>query len=93
VRYIKRPVEVEAVQWFKDGDESDVKPYDEGIAARGAQHCEVCGFELGKHGRIKTLEGEHIVCPGDYIITGVKCEKYPCKPDIFDMTYERFWSK
>jgi hypothetical protein len=42
---------------------------------------------MGEHGRIETLEGEHIVCPGDMIITGVKGEKYPCKPDIFEMTY------
>jgi hypothetical protein len=35
-----------------------------------------------------TLEGFHVVSHGDWIITGVKGEKYPCKPDIFDMTYE-----
>jgi hypothetical protein len=29
------------------------------------------------------------VCPGDYIITGVKGEHYPCKPDIFEQTYEK----
>jgi hypothetical protein len=40
------------------------------------------------HGWVDTLEGGHIVCPGDYIITGVKGEHYPCKPDIFAMTYE-----
>ena len=39
-------------------------------------------------GYIKTLEGGHIVTPGDYIIRGVKDELYPCKPDIFEMTYE-----
>jgi hypothetical protein len=37
---------------------------------------------------IETLEGGHIVTPGDWIITGVKGEYYPCKPDIFEMTYE-----
>lgn len=37
---------------------------------------------------IQTLEGKHEVTEGDYIITGVKGEKYPCKPDIFVMTYE-----
>jgi len=35
-----------------------------------------------------TLEGLHIVNQGDYIIKGVKDEFYPCKPDIFEMTYE-----
>jgi hypothetical protein len=37
---------------------------------------------------IKTLEGWHIISEGDYIITGIKGERYPCKPDIFEMTYE-----
>lgn len=37
---------------------------------------------------IHTLEGDMTASPGDYIITGVKGEKYPCKPDIFEKTYE-----
>lgn len=37
---------------------------------------------------IETLEGRMIVSDGDYVITGVKGEVYPCKPDIFEMTYE-----
>lgn len=37
---------------------------------------------------IHTLEGDMTASPGDYIITGVKGEKYPCKPDIFAKTYE-----
>lgn len=38
---------------------------------------------------IKTLEGDHHVSDGDWIIQGVKGELYPCKPDIFEATYER----
>ncbi|MDK2822030.1 MAG: hypothetical protein PWP31_1995 [Clostridia bacterium] len=38
--------------------------------------------------KIETLEGTMIASPGDYIITGVDGEKYPCKPDIFEKTYE-----
>ncbi len=38
--------------------------------------------------RIETLEGDHIVSPGDWIIRDVKGELYPCKPDIFEATYE-----
>lgn len=38
---------------------------------------------------ISTLEGEVIASAGDYIITGVRGERYPCKPDIFTQTYER----
>jgi hypothetical protein len=37
---------------------------------------------------IPTLEGQHIASPHDYIIKGVKGEFYPCKPDIFELTYE-----
>lgn len=43
---------------------------------------------MHEHGWIDTLEGGHIVCPGDWIITGVNGERYPCKPDIFAKTYE-----
>ena len=39
-------------------------------------------------GEIETLEGKHIVSENDWIIRGVKGEFYPCKPDIFEMTYE-----
>ena len=51
------------------------------------------GFEYNKSQDmstpfIETLEGRHYITPGDYIITGVKGERYPCKPDIFEMTYE-----
>lgn len=37
---------------------------------------------------VKTLEGVHHASVGDYIIKGVKGEMYPCKPDIFEATYE-----
>lgn len=50
--------------------------------------CKHCGDIMHNHGWIDTLEGGHIVCPGDWIITGVQGEHYPCKPDIFEMTYE-----
>lgn len=38
--------------------------------------------------QIPTLEGTMTANPGDWIITGVKGERYPCKPDIFAATYE-----
>ena len=50
--------------------------------------CPECSKPLFEHGWIATLEGGHRVCPGDIIITGVKGERYPCKPDIFHETYE-----
>ena len=38
--------------------------------------------------KIETLEGDMFVSPGDWVIRGVKGEFYPCKPDIFEATYE-----
>jgi hypothetical protein len=37
---------------------------------------------------IRTLEGDHTASMGDWVIKGIKGEFYPCKPDIFEMTYE-----
>jgi hypothetical protein len=54
----------------------------------GESRCSKCGEEMHLHGWIDTLEDGHNVCPGDWIITGVKGERYPCKPDIFEATYE-----
>lgn len=49
--------------------------------------CAHCKGYMRLHGWIDTPEGGHIVCPGDYIVTGLKGEYYPCKPDIFEMKY------
>jgi hypothetical protein len=76
-QYRKKPVVIEATQWFKHGDHPNVTNYaDKAIVPESG------------HGWIKTLEGGHIVSRGDWIITGVKGEQYPVKPDIFEATYE-----
>lgn len=54
----------------------------------GERAYEGCEF-VGPHISIETLEGTHAAAPGDWIIKGVAGEFYPCKPDIFDETYER----
>jgi hypothetical protein len=82
-KYRKKPVVIEATQWFKDGDHGAVYRYTGGLDL----DCIVCGIH-GDHGWIDTLEGGHRVCPGDWIITGVQGEHSPCKPDIFEATYE-----
>ena len=46
-------------------------------------------YQTDKEMDIETLEGTMHADVGDYIITGVKGEKYPCKPDIFEATYEK----
>ena len=56
----------------------------------GESACSECGRTFHDHGWIDTLEVDDAqrVCPGDWIITGVKGERYPCKPSIFAATYE-----
>ena len=76
-------------------DKSPDRFLSEGKLVRRHQHpengkdvCKQCGRIMHVHGWIDTLEGGHIVCPGDFIITGVQGERYPCKPDIFAETYD-----
>ena len=101
-KYQKKPVVVEARQWFKNGDhpedfselgrggltEGHIVRYFRRPDVEGEKQCVKCGDDMHWHGWIDTLEGGHIVCPGDWIITGVQGEYYPCKPDIFEATYE-----
>jgi hypothetical protein len=85
MKFRKKPVVIEATQWFKDGDHPAVvlrDSYEQRKISPGITY-------VTKVPVIKTLEGEHIVTPGDWIITGVKGEHYPCKPDIFEATYEK----
>lgn len=89
-KYRKKPVTVEAEQWWgRDSSlskEGIVNPYE---TIEPNRTCEMCGRHITVHGWVDTLEGGHIVCPGDWIITGVKGERYSCKPDVFERTYEK----
>lgn len=90
MKFRKKPVVIEATQWFKHGDDPDVKDFS-WLLVVGSKNeiCPHCKAIITAHGQIDTLEGsQHIVCPGDWIITGVKGERYACKPDIFEQTYE-----
>jgi len=111
MKFRKKPVVIEATQWFKNGDhpldccpivDAGTGPFQgEGQIVRyyrtpemdELQGCKHCGNIMHLHGWIDTLEGGHNVCPGDWIITGVKGEHYPCKPDIFEQTYEKVEEK
>ena len=75
MKFRKKPVEITAVQFHKLGD----------------HHAVVESAESPTGFAIRTLENtkvKHEVTPGDWIITGVKGEHYPCKPDIFEATYD-----
>ncbi len=71
-KFRKKPIVIDAEQWFPGKEIEGVIVCPQGIQIP-------C---------IITLEGNLRVSPGDWIITGVNGEKYPCKPDIFDKTYE-----
>ena len=94
-KYRKIPVVIEAVQlrWATWGEMCDflgniISPSNPGRNVE--TFSDTCG-EVGPQYielTIPTLEGDHIAKHGDYIIKGVKGEFYPCKPDIFEQTYE-----
>lgn len=79
-KFRKKPVVIEAVQF-----DPNVKPWPEGVASWQSIDPQLEGMSSGF---IETLEGRMLVNPGDWIIRGVKGEIYPCKPDIFEATYE-----
>lgn len=91
-RFRKKPIVIEAYQWLKvedyvEGVKRDVDYYR--APGEDGELCQHCDLTKHSHGWINTLEGGHIVCPTDWIITGVKGEKYPCKADIFYSSYEK----
>lgn len=87
-KFRKKPVVIEAFQMkpaFWDDENSDHPEWaqealDKDIIYLNSEVLDGCF--------VKTLEGDHKALWGDWIIQGVKGELYPCKPDIFAMTYE-----
>lgn len=97
--YQKRPIRITAVQWFKHGDHPEVKPGPIRVKQfmmnmQSLQEQEIVRVDdriveiNPAYGWIDTMENAHEVTPGDYIIRGIKGEFYPCKPDIFEHTYD-----
>lgn len=93
MKYQKKPVVIEAFQYDGDLKGSDgkwyvpewaVKAFEDGIMYYGTLKLDEPPCELF----IDTLEGTHHVSIGDYVIKGIKGELYPCKPDIFEESYE-----
>ena len=83
-KYVKKPVVIEAVKFTKDSFE-EVKKFTNNTAH---------SLETDENGviicTIPTLEGEMIASEHDYIIKGINGEFYPCKPDIFEKTYDSY---
>ena len=98
-QYRKKPVVIEAMQWWPPSDPrhdpsmlshrrgNAVDPPDYRQDGDLWQFSEIPGYGDDRF-MIRTLEGDLKVSPGDWIITGIQGERYPCKPDIFAATYE-----
>lgn len=78
-KYRKKTIVVDAFQWLMD----DVPEW-----ITSAIRDDTINFDI-RGMIISTPEGEMLASPGDYIIKGVNGELYPCKPDIFEQTYEK----
>lgn len=87
-QYRKKPVVIEAIQLKEDG--TNIQECYDFVGAKG--NFPECGMGIDPADgqfKITTLEGVHVASLNDYIIRGIKGEYYPCKPDIFEATYER----
>ena len=94
-KYRKKPVVIEAIQWTGENLREVLaftginRAYFGWPESAGKTH-----YGLGRRGEpeshlwIRSLEGDHRAEPGDFVIRGVQGEFCPCKPDIFEATYE-----
>ena len=95
MKYKKKPVVIEAVQL--NASEESITEVLEFIGKKkvdyftpdGLMFSDYCKLIIAEGLKIPTLEGEMTASIGDYIIKGVHGEFYPCKPDIFEETYEK----
>lgn len=81
--YRKKPVEIQAIQY--DGSQACLM-----YIANTFPTCRLEAKSVDPPGPFKiiTLEGDHTCSVGDYVIKGIAGEFYPCKPEIFEATYE-----
>lgn len=84
MKYRKKPVIVEAVQWKGYLTEEVERFIGDKLVAEENENVHVMGYF------IKTLEGySYMLTKNDWIVKGIQGEFYPCKPDIFEQTYEK----
>ena len=86
-KFRKKPVIIDAIQWKQDNFESEFIPL---VTLAHEKSGEAEHYTLSKEKELtrRTLAGDHLANVDDWITVGVKGEMYPCKPDIFQMTYE-----
>ena len=86
-KYRKKPVVIEAFKWTADSEQQEDPLWIVHAINQGIVTFEDSGTENISM-MIETLEGTHRANRGDFIIKGINGELYPCKPDIFEQTYE-----
>lgn len=90
-QYRKKPIVIRAVQWtgsnHREMHDFLLGNPDEYMKTRG-EHFEIDHTKVEGGLVIKTKEGGMAATVGDYIIKGIAGEYYPCKPEIFEATYE-----
>lgn len=88
MQFVQKPVVVEAWQWFKHGDVPEIETHP--IECDTVWKCPVCGYLDHEHNNCPTSEGWRIVCPGDWIVKGVKGDFYPYNSELFNLLYDKF---
>ena len=83
MKYRKKPVVIEAFRWLPKAPASVSPDWFYEACWNGTVR-----IEPDDTVAIKTLEGEMVCNVGDWLIRGIKGELYPCKPDIFEASYE-----
>ena len=84
MKYRTKPVVINAIQWTGDNLRDCIEFLGSAYGGHNADRSMNGKNEI----TVLTLEGKHIASSGDYLIRGVAGECYPCKPDIFEATYE-----
>jgi len=86
-KYRKKPIIIEAIEWDERSETF------ENLCNKGMNYMSYSGGSINfphiKNLRIETPQGTLNVNNGDFIIKGIKGEFYPCKPDIFQKTYDK----
>lgn len=85
-KYRKKPVVIDAFKWTGDNNQTEDPKWIVEAIESGKVDINITADGLYLY--IKTLEGVMEASQGDYIIKGIQGEIYPCKPDIFELTYE-----
>ena len=86
-RFRHKPTEIEALQFGGGGNRSEALAW--ARKHRAGREITAGTDDKGHFLLIQTLEGTMRADDGDWIIQGIRGELYPCKPDIFEQTYER----